>query len=90
MNRYILDTREPHEFAQSHVDGAINTPPHDFMGEELPAPLSQADKGDEIIVYCRSGMRSNTVSQMLRMFGFTNITNGINEHHVAKLLKERE
>lgn len=88
MNRYILDTREPHEFAVSHVEGATNTPPQTFMTGELPEFLAQADRGDEIIVYCRSGMRSNTVSQILRSHGFTNIVNGVNEHHVAKILKD--
>ena len=88
MNRYILDTREPHEFAASHVEGAINTPPQTFMTGELPDFLTQANKSDEIIVYCRSGMRSNTVSQILRSHGFTNLVNGVNEHHVAKLLKD--
>jgi rhodanese-related sulfurtransferase len=86
MKRFILDTREPHQFAQSHVTGAVNTPPADYMGEELPAVLKSAQPDDEIIVYCRSGMRSNTVSQILRAQGFTNIVNGVNEHHVAKLI----
>ncbi len=88
MKRYILDTREPHEYRDSHVDGAINTPPQEFMGDVLPAALAGASKEDEIVVYCRSGMRSNTVGQMLKMHGFTNIVNGINEHHVTKLLSE--
>ncbi|MBC7512131.1 rhodanese-like domain-containing protein [Candidatus Saccharibacteria bacterium] len=89
MKQYILDTREPHEYRDSHVDGALNTPPQEFMGDGLPVVLADAAKDDEIVVYCRSGMRSNTVSQLLEMQGFTNIVNGINEHHVAKLLSER-
>lgn len=88
MKRLILDTREPHEFEMSHVPGAVNTPPESFMSGSLPEVLSDAAKDDEIIVYCRSGMRSNTVGQILRANGFTNIVNGINEHHVAKILSE--
>lgn len=87
MKRYILDTREPHEFTESHVDGAVNIPPHTLMGDALPAPLNEAEFDDELIVYCRSGMRSNTVSQILKMHGFTNLINGVNEHHVNKLLQ---
>lgn len=89
MKRYILDTREPHEYAQSHAEGAINTPPQAYMTGELPAVLHDAPKDSQIVVYCRSGMRSNTVGQILRSHGFTNIVNGINEHHVTKLLAEQ-
>lgn len=89
MKQFILDTREPFEYDASHTVGAINTPPAEFMKAEMPAALVDAKPDDEIIVYCRSGMRSNTVGQILRSHGFTNIVNGINEHHVTKLLKER-
>lgn len=89
MKRFILDTREPHEFAISHVEGALNTPPASYMEGVLPDALADAQPDDEIIVYCRSGMRSNTVSQILRANGFRNIVNGVNEHHVAKLLQDR-
>lgn len=88
MNRIIIDTREPYEFQGSHVDGAINIPPQKFMQPNLPAELSAVDKDQEIIVYCRSGQRSNTVGQILRSHGFSNIVNGVNEGHVTKLLKE--
>lgn len=88
MKRFILDTREPHEYALSHVAGALNTPPSEYMGGGLPAVLKDAQPDDEIIVYCRSGMRSNTVGQILKSQGFTNIINGVNEHHAAKLVQD--
>ncbi|MGB3023366.1 MAG: rhodanese-like domain-containing protein [Candidatus Saccharimonadales bacterium] len=83
----IIDTREPSEYAQSHVTGAINISTMQFMHGTLPPQLSDVTHDQPIIVYCRSGQRSNTVMQFLRMHGFTNITNGINEHHVARLLE---
>jgi len=88
MNRVIIDTREDFEYQQSHVDGAINLSPAKFMGGEVPAELTDIAKDTEIIVYCRSGQRSNTVAQILRMHGFSNIVNGVNEHHVAKRLRD--
>lgn len=87
MNRIIIDTRESFEYKSSHVKGAINIPPQKFMQPNLPKELEAVSKDNEIIVYCRSGQRSNTVGQILRSHGFTNIVNGINEHHVAKMLK---
>lgn len=82
----IIDTREPFEYQQSHVPGAINIPPVEFMTGEIPAALGRVAKDDPIILYCRSGARSNTCSMILRRYGFTNLINGINEGHVRKLL----
>ena len=86
MKQIIIDTREPVEYAQSHVDGALNIPPSEFMHDKIPRQLLGVAKDQEIIVYCRSGARSNTVSHKLRGFGFRNITNGVNEHGVRALL----
>lgn len=86
MKQIIIDTREGFEFAASHVSGAINIPPVEFMKQKLPKKLDGVQKDDQIIVYCRSGARSNTVSHILKAHGFTNIVNGVNENHVRKLL----
>ena len=86
MNRIIIDTREPFEYEQSHVESAINIPPASFMQGKVPDELIGIPKDQEIIVYCRSGARSNTVSHLLRSFGFTHITNGIHENGVRALL----
>lgn len=88
MNKIIVDTREDFEFNESHVAGAINISPSVFATGKIPPELAAVPKDTEIIVYCRSGQRSNTVGQILRMHGFTNIVNGINEHHVTKRLNE--
>ena len=88
MNRVIIDTREDFEYKQSHVEGAINISPAKFMAGQIPDELASTPKDTEIIVYCRSGQRCNTVGQILRMHGFSNIINGVNEHHVAKRLRE--
>ncbi len=88
MKYTIIDTREPFEYAASHVPGAINIPPGEFMKPSLPKELAEIEKDTDIIVYCRSGARSNTVGHILRSHGFSSIKNGINEHHVRKLLDE--
>lgn len=89
MKTIIIDTREPYEFEAGHVEGAVNIPPHVFASGGLPEQLTDVDPSDEVILYCRSGMRSNTVGHLLRGFGFTNIVNGTNQQHVEKLLAER-
>ena len=86
MNYTIIDTREPFEYQQSHVPGAINIPPMQFMQGGVPSALAETPKDAPIILYCRSGQRSNTCSMILRQHGFTNLINGKNEGHVRKLL----
>ena len=86
MNYLVIDTREPAEYNQSHVDGAINLSSMKFM-HGLPAEIADTPRDQPIIVYCRSGARSNTVAQILAMNGFSDIKNGINEGHVRQFLQ---
>lgn len=85
VNPLIVDTREADEFARSHADGAINISSMEFM-KGLPEQLAGLPKDTPMILYCRSGQRSNTCIQILKQQGFTNVTNGINEHHVNKMI----
>ena len=86
-DQLIIDTREPSEFQQSHVDGAINIPPTEFMLGQIPKALRDVSKDSKIILYCRTGQRSNTCSMILRQFGFTNLVNGTSEQRVNAMLK---
>jgi phage shock protein E len=82
MSRIIIDVREPFEFKMGHVKGALNLPPAALMaGAKL---LAETPKDTEIILYCRSGARSNASMHYLRQMGFTNLVNGINQAHVEK------
>lgn len=87
MKPIVIDTREAYEYQASHFPGAINISTQAFMSGVVPEQLENVAKDHPVIVYCRSGARSNTVGHILRGHGFTNITNGINEHHVARLLE---
>ena len=82
--RIIIDVREPFEYNMGHVEGAINIPPARLLNS--PPELVGLPKDSEIIVYCLSGSRSNATIPYLRQMGFTNVVNGINKHHVEKLL----
>jgi phage shock protein E len=85
MNTIIVDVREPEEFARGHVDGALNIPPSDIMAGAHQ--LDNIAKDTSIILYCLSGARSNSAIHFLKSFGFTNLTNGINQDHVQSLLR---
>lgn len=80
--RLIIDVREPFEYESGHAQGAVNIPPASLMAN--PRELKDVDKDTEIIVYCRTGSRSNASIEILKQMGFTNLINGINAEHVEK------
>lgn len=80
MDKIIVDVREKFEYKSGHVRGALNIPPNQLMAG---APqLADVPKDTPIILYCRSGARSNVAMNILRTQGFTNLTNGINAEQV--------
>jgi rhodanese-related sulfurtransferase len=64
----LLDVRTPAEFAEGHIPGAINIDWRDksFM-EQAEAQL---DKSRPLLVYCRSGKRSESAAIALEEAGF--------------------
>lgn len=80
--RIIIDVREPFEYASGHAEGAINIPPTELMAGAKQ--LADVPKDTELILYCRTGSRSNVAIQILQQLGFTNLVNGINVDHVTK------
>lgn len=65
----IVDVRTAEEFASGHIQNAINIPVESISAE--PAELS--DKDATILVYCRSGNRSEQASRKLVELGYTQI-----------------
>ena len=74
---YLLDVRTPEEYADGHLEGAKLIP----VGE-LESRLGEleAEKGKELVVYCRSGSRSAKASEILSNKGYkvANVEGGIN------------
>ncbi len=81
MRKVLIDVREPFEFKMGHAKGALNIPPAKLMLGE-PSMLQELPRDTQLVVYCRSGSRSNAAIPYLRQMGFTNIVNGINKDHV--------
>lgn len=72
----ILDVREPVEWQISVIDGALRIP----QGE-VPAHLGELPRDRDIVVYCKTGIRSADVIRLLQEEGFTrlyNMAGGIN------------
>lgn len=66
----LLDVRTKQEYDQEHIKGAILVP-LDVLENEILNTID--DKNVQIYVYCRSGNRSKTASNILLGMGFTNI-----------------
>lgn len=69
-NYIILDVRTYEEYNEGHIPGAICIPNETIGTEELS---QLPDKGQLILVYCRSGNRSKQASEKLILLGYTNI-----------------
>ena len=61
---YVLDVREPDEFAEAHVPGAVLIP----LGE-LEARIDEVEDGSRVFVICRSGARSLKGADILEANG---------------------
>lgn len=68
----IVDVRQPFEFAEDHIPGALNIPLDQVPFQmdtfkSLPKPM---------VVYCRSGGRSGMALMMLKRAGIEEVYNG--------------
>jgi adenylyltransferase/sulfurtransferase len=74
----LIDVREPSEYGVARIEGAELRP----LGQIMTWAQSLPDKGEEIVVHCHHGMRSDRACQYLAAQGFNNVKNligGIDE-----------
>ncbi len=67
---YFVDVREPKEYAQGHVKGAVNIPL-----SQLRQRMEEIPKDRPVYLYCRSAQRSYNAVLALQGRGFNNIFN---------------
>lgn len=66
----LIDTREPHEYAESHIEDANLIPPALVAAnieEKVP------DKSARVLLSCRSGVRSVTAAEVLMSMGYEDV-----------------
>ena len=66
----LVDVREPHEFQICRIPGSTLIP----LGD-VPKRMHELSSADEIVVHCRSGMRSAQAVDLLMKAGFRKIHN---------------
>ncbi|MEO1665459.1 MAG: molybdopterin-synthase adenylyltransferase MoeB [Chloroflexota bacterium] len=79
---YVLDVRNPVEWEIAALDGTVRIPKPDIERARLAIEQGRADLADtviaeipndrEVIVHCRSGVRSADTIEILKALGYTN------------------
>lgn len=67
---FIIDVRTPEEFAEGHVENAINI---DLRSENFQDEIEGLDKDKTYLIYCRSGRRSAEALNIMKELNFTRI-----------------
>ena len=80
---FLVDVREPGEFAGGTAKGAVNIP----LGS-VAAELKKFKGKENIVVFCRSGNRSGQAKTILEQNGFKNVVNGGTWEEVNQVLKK--
>jgi len=66
----LIDTREPHEYQEAHLQDGKLVPPG-LLGDEITT--AAPDKSARTIVYCRSGNRSYKAAEQMEALGYTDV-----------------
>ena len=80
---HILDVREDWEYEEGHIEGARNFTLYNIptQGEEL-----NDWKEKEVIIHCKSGVRSLKAQTLLQQQGFTQTINLLGGFEAFKIL----
>ena len=68
----LVDVRTVQEYQSKHLTNAVNIPLGEIK-ETLPARVP--DRGQALLLYCRTGRRSDIAETELRSIGYTNVFN---------------
>jgi rhodanese-related sulfurtransferase len=63
----VIDVRQPSEYEEGHIPGAVNIPLR-----ELAANVDRIPTDTQVFVYCKSGYRAGIAVSSLRMMGYDN------------------
>ncbi|EKF72976.1 Rhodanese-domain-containing protein [Alcanivorax hongdengensis A-11-3] len=81
----LLDVREPDEFHQGHLAGAINVP-RGILEFTLDNEPSLQDRHQKIVLYCKTSGRAALAAQTMKAMGYQyvqSIQGGFDAWHAA-------
>lgn len=66
----IIDVRTPAEYAEGHLEGAVNV---DLQSGSFEQEVAALPLEGDYVVYCRSGNRSAQAVSAMKALGFVNV-----------------
>ena len=66
----LIDTREPHEYQEAHLEGGKLVPPG-LLADEIAS--AAPDRSARTILYCRSGSRSAIAAAQMEALGYEDV-----------------
>ena len=66
---FVLDVRNPREWAAKRIDGSVNVPL-----SRLQERIGEIPRDRPIVVHCAGGYRSSTAASILHRYGLTRLT----------------
>ncbi|HAH71481.1 MAG TPA: rhodanese-like domain-containing protein [Succinivibrionaceae bacterium] len=72
-NCTLVDVREPDEYRERHIPGALNFPVDSITAQSAAKALP--DKNAVILLYCLAGMRASSAAVKLSELGYRKLVN---------------
>ena len=66
---FLLDVREPYEFQIAQIGGKL------IPQNDVPQRLAEIPRDRDIVVHCRSGVRSQRIAELLKQAGYPRVSN---------------
>lgn len=76
----LIDVRSKGEFASGSIKNAVNIPLNEISNQ-----INKLKNKRNIVIFCRSGMRSKQAQSILKQAGFENVFNGGSLQNMKKL-----
>jgi phage shock protein E len=67
-NEVILDVRRPDEFAEAHIENALNIPV-----DQVASRIDELKKYKAVYIHCKKGGRAKTAFETLKNLGLSNL-----------------
>jgi thioredoxin 1 len=69
-DKQVVDVRTADEFSNGHLSGALQI---DYYKKDFKSQVAKLDKNKPVFVYCASGGRSGSATEILEELGFKKI-----------------
>ena len=76
----LLDVREPDEFRDGHIPGAINIP-RGLLEFKLSSDPELENRDQKVVVYCKTSGRAALAARALKEMGYLHIFSIENQYH---------